>query len=88
MQNLRTTIVVAVLAIAGAIVGIKALAQPKLAQPKLVQPRLVQAHRPAAGPHALKAITFNTHAYGVEHGKTDKRSMKITAEEQKQFLTR
>jgi len=36
---------------------------------------------PQGRARALKAITLNTHAYGVEPGKIDKRSIKITAQE-------
>lgn len=37
--------------------------------------------KPAGQDRTLKSITFNTHAYGVEPAKIDKRSVNITAEE-------
>ena len=71
MRNSRVTSVLAVLTITGTIIAAGALV------------RQDQAPNVGTDPdqRALKTITFNTHAYGVDPAKIDKRSIKIVAEE-------
>jgi hypothetical protein len=71
MRYARTTGLAVLLAIVVAVLAMGALA--------------TQGPAPAglAGPCGLplKAVTLNTHAYGVEPGQIDKRSIEITAQE-------
>ena len=71
MPGMRTTSLAVLLILVVALLAIGALATqgPAPADPPVLHER------------ALKAITFNTQAYGVDPAKTDKRSMQITAEE-------
>lgn len=67
MCNARIARVLTVLTITAAIVAMGALARQDPGS----------AVEAAPQSHALKSVTFNTHAYGVEPAKIDKRSIKI-----------
>lgn len=71
MRNSHVAGVLAVLVIVGVVVTMGAMARHEQASAvgAFIEGR------------ALKTITFNTHAYGVEPAKIDKRSIEIVAEE-------
>jgi len=72
MPHARTTSVVAVLTAVLALVAMGALAVQSAAPDDRGRPQ----------ERALKSITFNTHAYPVQPGTIDKRSIQIVAEEE------
>ena len=71
MRNARTTSLLALLTGVAVLLAVGAMATQG------------PTSRDPAAPHdrALKSITFNTQAYGVDPAQIDKRSMEITADE-------